>query len=77
MPPSNGRKVFIRRVNSNGEDVAPSVCASYYKAPQRQADNSGGYVLDYYYVNENEYSHPVDSLHEDVVQLEPSEEQGQ
>lgn len=41
------RKNYIRRCNSNGEDVSPSVCACYYKVPQRQADNSGGYVLDY------------------------------
>lgn len=47
MPHSGEKLKYIRRVNSNGEDVYPTVCATHYKLPQRQGDNSGAYVLDY------------------------------
>lgn len=47
MPHSDAKRIYIRRVNSNGEDVYPTVCATQYKLPQRQGDNSGAYVLDY------------------------------
>ena len=57
-------RVYTRRVNSNGEDVSPSVCACYYKAPQRQADNGGGYVLDYFKKNG---LHPLDTHSEKML----------
>ena len=41
-------KRYTRRVNSNGEDVYPTVCATQYKMPQQQGDLSGAYILDYF-----------------------------
>lgn len=64
-------RVYTRRVNSNGEDVAPSVCACYYKAPQRQADNSGGYVLDFF----RKSISPLESLDQSVVQCMTSNQE--
>lgn len=39
-------RVYTRRTNSNGENVAPTICATFAKLVQRQLDNAGGYVLD-------------------------------
>lgn len=41
------KRKYVRRLNSNGEDVAPTICSTIYKGVQRQLDNGGGYVLDY------------------------------
>ena len=69
MPPSGKKKAYVRRCNSNGEDVAPAVCACYYKAPQRQADNSGGYVLEYIRRgNEKSFLYPLESQAAGVVE---------
>lgn len=59
---------YTRRVNSNGEEVSPSVCASYFKAPQRQADNSGGYVLDFFKGKSRKCLYPLETDSESVVQ---------
>lgn len=49
MPPKDRHgKIYTRRVNSNGEDVYPTVCATQYKMPQQQGDLSGAYILDYF-----------------------------
>ena len=69
MPLSGEKRRYTRRCNSNGEDVAPSVCACYYKAPQRQADNSGGYVLDYF--KKNGLS-PLDTRSEKMLEYSSS-----
>ena len=37
---------YISRTTSNGEDVFPTLYAVYYKLPQRQADNSGMYIVE-------------------------------
>ena len=42
------KRKYTRRVNSNGEDVMPTICSPFYKGGQRQLDNGGGYVLDYF-----------------------------
>lgn len=68
-------RVYTRRVNSNGEDVSPSVCACYYKAPQRQADNSGGYVLDFYRKKKTKSSDPIESHNQCVVQCSMSNQE--
>ena len=69
MPPSGEKKRrYTRRCNSNGEDVAPSVCACYYKAPQRQADNSGGYILDFFRSEKRKNLHPLDTRGEMMVE---------
>lgn len=47
MPPSKKFKNYARRVNSNGEDVYPTVCATQYKGVQRQIDVGGYYILEY------------------------------
>lgn len=47
MPHSETKRYYIRRVNSNGEDVAPTICTTICKGTQRQLDNSGAYVMDY------------------------------
>lgn len=44
------KKVYTRRVNSNGDDVSPTITCTISKGVQRQLDNGGGYVLDYYIV---------------------------
>jgi len=44
MPPNWKR---IRATNSNGENVAPTICTTICKGTQRQLDNSGSYVLEW------------------------------
>ena len=48
MPPNGTQKTYTRRVNSNGEDVYPTVCATQYKGVQQQMDRGGYYILDFY-----------------------------
>jgi len=43
-------RVYTRRVNSNGDDVAPTITCTISKGVQRQLDNGGGYVLDYFVI---------------------------
>lgn len=50
MPENEPKKVYTRRVNSNGDDVSPTITCTISKGVQRQLDNGGGYVLDYYIV---------------------------
>ena len=57
------KKKYTRRINSNGEDVYPTVCATQYKLPQRQGDYSGAYVLDYYKVEHTKVSTPLTPEH--------------
>ena len=47
MPHSETKRQYVRRVNSNGEDVSPTICSTICKGVQRQLDNSGGYVLEF------------------------------
>lgn len=44
---AKGQKHSLRRVNSNGEDVYPTVCATQYKGVQAQMDAGGYYILDF------------------------------
>ena len=67
MPPNGEKRRYIKRVNSNGEDVSPSVCACYYKVPQRQADNSGGYVLDFFKAVRDKTTTPIDTQRGDMI----------
>ena len=39
--------IRVRATNSNGEDVAPTICTTICKGTQRQLDNSGAYALEY------------------------------
>lgn len=41
---------YVRRVNSNGEDIAPTITCTISNGVQRQLDYGGGYVLDYFKV---------------------------
>ena len=41
-------RVYTRRVNSNGGDVMPAICATICKGVQNQLDKSGCYVLDFF-----------------------------
>lgn len=50
MHENEPEKVYLRRVNSNGDDVSPTITCTISKGVQRQLDNGGGYVLDYYIV---------------------------
>lgn len=47
MPPKKEKK-YLKRVNSNGENVAPTICSTIAKLPQQQAAYGGGYVLEYF-----------------------------
>ena len=47
MPHRETQRKYAKRVNSNGEDVSPTICSTICKGVQRQLDNSGAYVLDY------------------------------
>ena len=42
------KRIYTKRINSNGGEVYPTVCATQYKLPQQQADLQGQYILDYY-----------------------------
>lgn len=48
LPRKTSHRKYTRRINSNGEDVYPTVCATQYKMPQQQGDLSGSYVSDYF-----------------------------
>ena len=74
MPHRIDSSRYTRRINSNGENVAPSVCACYYKAPQRQADNSGGYVLDFF-KRKGKNLPPIDTSSNNVVDYTMSQGQ--
>lgn len=45
-----GGGIYVRRCNSNGEDIAPTITCTISKGVQRQLDNGGGYILDYFVV---------------------------
>lgn len=53
------KKVYTRRVNSNGGDVAPTITCTISKGMQRQLDNGGGYVLDYFVVRKRRKANDV------------------
>lgn len=46
-----GGRIYVRRINSNGGDIAPTITCTISKGVQRQLDNGGGYVLDYFVVH--------------------------
>lgn len=77
MPHSERKRVYTRRVTSNGADVFPAICATICKGVQNQLDKSGCYVLDYYLTKKNDNPHPVDTQSKSVVQYRPSEKKGQ
>ena len=49
MPHRDVHRVYTRRVNSNGGDVMPAICATICKGVQNQLDKSGCYVLDFFH----------------------------
>lgn len=65
MPPSEKHRKYTKRCNSNGEDVFPTVCCGICKGTQRQLDNSGSYIPDYYVLA------PIDSQYETMVEYLP------
>ena len=65
---SGATKHYTRRLNSNGGDVAPAICATICKGVQRQLDNSGSYVLDFYREKTSKVLSPLESLNQCVVQ---------
>lgn len=69
MPHSDVHRVYTRRVNSNGGDVMPAVCATICKGIQNQLDRSGGYVLDFFRKN----SHLIDTHLGDVLEYAASD----
>ena len=56
------RLLYIKRCTSNGEDVFPTLCCGIARGTQRQLDNSGSYILDYYVLA------PIDSQSESMVE---------
>lgn len=56
---SESEKVYTRRVNSNGDDVSPTITCTISKGVQRQLDNGGGYVLDYFIVRKRRKANDV------------------
>lgn len=68
--PLNGKdtkKTYTRRVNSNGEDVYPTVCATQYKMPQQQGDLSGAYIIDYF-LRDKDITPPLQPMHKcDII----------
>ena len=77
MPPSERKRVYTRRVTSNGADVFPAICATICKGVQNKLDKSGCYVLDYFLTKKKDNQHPVDTQSQSVVQYQPSEKKGQ
>ena len=73
MPHREARRQYTRRLNSNGGDVAPAICATICKGVQRQLDNSGSYVLDFYRVNATESLCPIESHRHGMIQYTTSE----
>ena len=57
MPHRDIHRVYTRRVNSNGGDVMPAICATICKGVQNQLDKSGCYVLDFF----RRRLHPIDT----------------
>ena len=68
MPPSGSSRAFTRRLNSNGGDVAPAICATICKGVQRQLDNSGSYVLEFFRKKKVKVEHPLDTHEKEVLQ---------
>ena len=68
MPPSEKHRKYIKRCTSNGEDVFPTLCCGIARGTQRQLDNSGSYILDYF------TSAPLDSCPELVVEFPSSKD---
>ena len=75
MPHSGATKHYTRRLNSNGGDVAPAICATICKGVQRQLDNAGGYVLDFYKEKPSEILSSLESLNQNVVQCMTSNQE--
>ena len=42
----NPRRTYLRRVNSKGEEVMPTITATQAKGIQAQMDFGGGYVIE-------------------------------
>ena len=75
MPHSGATKHYTRRLNSNGGDVAPAICATICKGVQRQLDNAGGYVLDFYKEKPSEILSSLERLNQNVVQCMTSNQE--
>ena len=75
MPHSGATKHYTRRLNSNGGDVAPAICATICKGVQRQLDNAGSYVLDFYMEKPSGNLSPLESLNQNVVQCMTSNQE--
>lgn len=73
MPHSEAKKRYTRRLNSNGGEVAPAICATICKGVQRQLDNAGSYILDFYRKNGTKSLCPIESHHHGVIQYEASD----
>ena len=72
---SGATKLYTRRLNSNGGDVAPAICATICKGVQRQLDNTGSYVLDFYREKNSKVLSPLESLNQSVVQCMTSNQE--
>lgn len=68
MPPSCSSRTYTRRLNSNGGDVAPAICATICKGVQRQLDNSGSYVLEFFRKKKGKVEYPLDTHEKEVLQ---------
>lgn len=55
------KRIYTKRVNSNGKDWYPTVCATHYKLPQNEGDTSGAYILDYFLKSKEKALRPVDT----------------
>ena len=64
MPP---KRKYTRRVNSNGKDWYPTVCATHYKLPQNEGDTAGAYILDYFKKAKEKAVQSVDTRSDNVV----------
>lgn len=62
-------RVYTRRVNSNGGDVMPAICASIFKGVQNQMDKSGCYVMDFF----RKRPPPIDTHLGDMLKYSPSD----
>jgi len=72
---SGATKQYTRRLNSNGGDVAPTICTTICKGTQRQLDNAGCYVLDFYREKPSKVLSPLESLDQSVVQCMTSNQE--
>lgn len=75
MRPKTPTKQYTRRLNSNGGDIAPSICATICKGVQRQLDNAGSYVLDFYRKKVKEPPLPFEDFIQCVVVQETTSNQ--